>query len=163
MGFRENFPRRLRIAVLDVATFAAASAKGGGFLEPNRVGTNRAPRSGKARFRSSSRSPSELIENIRRTVFLASGGAGFSSTFFRPFFARVGNRFGRASDRRPSSLCGRALARLALNDRLCLNPFFRRRFSKERREGRFPWRRGNGRLEEENGGLGRVDSFIESE
>jgi hypothetical protein len=30
--FRKIFPRRLRIAVLDVATFAASSAKGGGFL-----------------------------------------------------------------------------------------------------------------------------------
>ena len=105
------------MAVLEVATFNRRRV-GRRILEPTRVGgtERRVPK--KALFVRRAGPPSELIENIRRTGFLASGGAEFYRRFFDLFFVRAGNRFGRASDRRPSSLCGRALARLALNDRL---------------------------------------------
>ena len=51
----------------------------------NRISPSRAARSGKTRRGASRRAASELIENIRRTRFLASGGGGFSSTFFDLF------------------------------------------------------------------------------
>lgn len=108
------------MVVLDAATLARRRRGRRIFrAEPSVIEPSAAFRKNALLFVESVR-PSELIENIRRTGFLASGGAEFSSTFFRPFFRlrweSVRSRFGQTS----VVALWRALARLALNDRLRL-------------------------------------------